>query len=134
MAKRTGTSRKKAQAPSPAPVSLDPVVRALENLRRHRVWGDRARDVGGDLAEAQSRLERTQESLGAILGVWESTVPSALRERAWPSALSRRVLTVIVEDAATGYELSMWLRGGGEASLRTAAKTAISRVKVEVGE
>ncbi len=127
--------RSRAKREEPAkPVSLDPTVRALENLRRLRVRGDRSAPIGGELAEAAARLERTSESLGAVLEVWERVVPTEIRDRAWPSGLARRVLSVYVEDAATGYELSMWLRGGGEAALRAAAKTAITRVRVEVGE
>jgi hypothetical protein len=130
MAKR-GRSRG-GEVSQPAPVSLDPVVRAIESLRRLRVRGEPARTMGESFVKERDQLARSRASLGSVLEAWERVVPPELRERCWPSALSRRVLTVVVADAGTGYEFSMWLRGGGEGQLRTAAKTAVSRVKVEV--
>lgn len=119
-------------ASQPAPVSLDPVVRAIESLRRMRVRGEPARTMGESFVKEGEQLARARASLGSVLEAWERTVPPELQARCWPSGLSRRILTVVVADAGTGYEFSMWLRGGGEGQLRTAAKTAVSRVKVEV--
>ncbi len=121
-----------SEATQPPPVSLDPVVRAIESLRRLRVHGEPARTMGESFVKEGDQLARSRASLGSVLEAWERVVPPELQARCWPSALSRRVLTVVVADAGTGYEFSMWLRGGGEGQLRTAAKTAVSRVKVEV--
>lgn len=114
------------------PVPLDPVVRALENLRKHRVRPEARRAIGEVVREEQTRLTRTRKATEGFAEAWEKVAPPHLRDRAWPLGVMRRVLRLGVEDAPTGYELSLWLRAGGETALCVEAKWMIGKVKVEV--
>lgn len=133
---RAGRGSKRAADPMPGPVSLDPTVRALENLRRLRTRPEPKREVNEAIAPELVRLKSVKSALGGLDEQWERVVPPELRERCWARGVSRRVLTVATDNAAAMYQLSIWLRGGGEQALRAATKQQVSRVKIEmvVGE
>lgn len=134
-ASRTTRGTKRVVDPMPGPVSLDPTVRALENLRRLRTRPEPKREVNEAIAPELVRLKSVKSALGGLDEQWERVVPPELRERCWARGVSRRVLTVATDNAAAMYQLSMWLRGGGEQALRAATKQQVSRVKIEmVGE
>lgn len=116
----------------PPPVSLDPVVRAIENLRRIRTRAEPKREVQEIMTPEVARLRHVKAALGGLDEQWETVVPPELRERCWPRGVSRRVLTVATDNAAAMYQLSMWLRGGGEVALRSATGQRVSRVKIEM--
>lgn len=116
----------------PAPVSLDPVVRAIENLRKIRTRAEPKRAIQESIVPEVARLRHAKAALGGLDEHWDGVVPPALRERCWPVGVSRRVLTVATDNAAAMYQFSMWLRGGGEVALRTATGQRVSRVKVEM--
>lgn len=79
-----------------------------------------------------ARLRHAKAALGGLDEQWDAVVPPALRERCWPVGVSRRILTVATDNAAAMYQFSMWLRGGGEAALRSATGQRVSRVKIEL--
>ncbi|QYK47627.1 MAG: DUF721 domain-containing protein [Phycisphaeraceae bacterium] len=129
---RAARAAKRESDPMPGPLALDPTVRALENLRRLRARPEPRREVGEAIAPEVVRLKSAKAALGGLDEEWERVVPRELRERCWARGVSRRVLTVATEDASAMYQLSMWLRGGGEQELRAATKQQVSRVKIEV--
>lgn len=129
MAKR---GSKRASEEPVKPVALDPTVRALENLRKNRVRPEMKREVATAVGPEVERLERVRRALGGLDQQWEQVVPPELRERCWAVGVSRRVLTVATDDAAAMYQVSMWLRSGGEQTLRAATGQRVSRVKVEL--
>lgn len=134
-ASRATRGARRVSDPMPGPVSLDPTVRALENLRRLRTRPEPKREVNEAIAPELVRLKSVKSALGGLDEQWERVVPPELRERCWARGVSRRVLTVATDNAAAMYQLSMWLRGGGEQALRAATKQQVSRVKIEmVGE
>lgn len=116
----------------PAPISLDPVVRAIENVRRLRVRAEPRRTVSDVVKLEEERLAKVERSIGGVEQQWSEVVPPHLKERCWVRGVSRRILTVGVDDPSMGYEMSMWLRGGGERALSAATGHKVSKVKVEV--
>lgn len=116
----------------PAPISLDPVVRAIENVRRLRVRAEPRRTVADVVKLEEERLAKVERSIGGVEQQWSEVVPPHLKERCWVRGVSRRILTVGVDDPSMGYEMSMWLRGGGERALCAATAHKVSKVKVEV--
>lgn len=129
---RAARGAKRVIDPMPGPVALDPTVRALENLRRLRARPEARREVAEAIAPEVVRLKSVKAALGGLDEEWERVVPRELRERCWARGVSRRVLTVATEDASAMYQLSLWLRGGGEQQLRAATKQRVSRVKIEL--
>ncbi len=96
------------------------------NLRRGptldqlRGWRNRPEpDLGLDkvLGAMQKDLRRRARTLGQASTAWVELVPPDVCRRTALVSLSRSVLTVRVEDAASREELARWLRGGGELAL-----------------
>jgi hypothetical protein len=108
------------------------VVRAIENVRRLRVRAEPRRTVADVVKLEEERLAKVERSIGGVEQQWSEVVPPHLRERCWVRGVSRRILTVGVDDPSMGYEMSMWLRGGGERALCAATGHKVSKVKVEV--
>jgi hypothetical protein len=100
---------------------------SLKKLRSWRVRPDRdltiARQVGTALRDATAKHQKSDR----VAAAWESTAPAQLRQQCSIGGASGGVLTVKATSAAARFQLDRWLRGGGEAALRSGG---VARVKV----
>lgn len=101
----------------------------LRLLREHRVGG-REPSIAEVVAKERARLERAARDDGGIASAWDRVVPEGLRGRAALVGLKGGVLTVRCRSASDRFALDRWLRGGGEAALRAAARVALTRVRL----
>ncbi len=92
------------------------------------------RDLGlADTLGALGRnLKAEARKSGGIGAAWAAAVPAELLERTQIVALSRGVLRVRCDDAATLHQVSQWLRAGGQDQLVRLAPVALSKVKPEL--
>lgn len=104
----------------------------LDRLRALRVWPDRATPVAAPLKRLESDLSRLARQQGGALHAWASTCPPQWLGRTAVLRLSRGVLTIAADDAATRFELDRWLRAGGEREVVRACPTTIRKVKVVI--
>lgn len=106
--------------------------RHIENLRKWR--NPRGRDVtlGHVVEMVQRQYARPHKQLGRVVELWEQHVPDKLRQQTALVGLTKGVLTVHVSDSAALYELDRLLRGGVELQLKTACKTTLRKIKLQV--
>jgi hypothetical protein len=90
----------------------------LKSLRNWRVRPERdltiMSQVKGLVREASSRHRQA----GAAVAAWEAAAPAALRKACKVTGTSN-VLTIRAQSASDRFQLDRWLRGGGEAALRS---------------
>lgn len=108
--------------PSPA--------RQLDRLRSWRVPVARDLTLAGPLGDQARELKRQARTFGSLGAAWQELAPQGPGERASLVSLSRGVLTVRCEDAATRFELDRWLRAGGEIALIKRAAAKLTRVRL----
>lgn len=106
----------------------------VERVRAARVRAARDLTMGREMDWALRDLAKQRRSVTGCGAAWNAVVPEEVGRKASLEGLVRGVLTVRVPDAATNFALQRFLRGGGERALIGAAKAAISKVRVVVGD
>lgn len=82
------------------------------------------------MAEARTEIRRLAREAPAGERAWAEAAPEALRERVRRVSLARGVLRIEAADAAARWQIARWVRSGGEAALKRAAKVGVRRVRV----
>jgi Dna[CI] antecedent, DciA len=84
----------------------------------------------GVFAGMQQDLARSFRRSGGFGKLWVELVPEGLAATSMIQSYNRGVLTVVVRDAGSKYELDRLLRAGLEQQLRERAPATLKRVKL----
>lgn len=101
----------------------------LERLRGYRVPARRGLGIASMVEHVRVGVRKRSRAEAEVVRAFEAVCPAALRERVIVERVTRRVVTVKCDDAGVRFRLDRWLRGGGEAQVRSEAKAAVTRVK-----
>lgn len=107
------------------------IIKRLKELREAKVRPAPDQSAGRVAGVMRDKLVQAERGLRGVGGVWDVACPAELVERTEVVGVSRGVLRVRVSDSATRYELSRWLRGGGERAVIEASRHPIRKVKLE---
>lgn len=121
------------QSSSLSGMPAEPWQNRLERLRQTRVFPERARAIGGDLAALAEQFAQAAQRVGTSGSLWAAHCPPDLVVRTSVQGLARGVLTIAVDNASTRYAVDRWLRAGGEAALIAASRVPLRKVKLTVG-
>lgn len=80
------------------------------------------------------RYAKPHQQLAELAPLWEKLLPEALASRTMLRSLHRGVLTVVVADSGTLYQLDRALRNGVEQQLARHCAGKLRRVKLEQGK
>ncbi|MFG0252562.1 MAG: DciA family protein [Phycisphaerales bacterium JB038] len=86
--------------------------------------------MGGVFAGMRQELERSYKRSGGFGKLWAELVPEHLATASTIQSYNRGVLSVVVRDAGSKYELDRLLRTGLEQQLRERAPATLKRVKL----
>ena len=90
-------------------------------------------ETGADFTRLARELRASNRQMGNAAEAWQTHAPESLRDSVRLESFKSGVLTVVVDNAATGFALDRALRGGLLADLRTHCKATLARVKHRVG-
>jgi Dna[CI] antecedent, DciA len=102
----------------------------IERLRRFRVAKPFDLSMSPDLVAEEKRLKKHTRVVAGLGDRWEEILPPELALSSTPERLSGGVLTIRTADSAAKFAMDRWLRGGGEAALKKAIATTISRIRL----
>jgi len=108
---------------------------ALTRTRQLRVKGERNLSVAHEIDEQARLIRSVQRGMTGVSVAWEmllaqSGLPREVGEATRIRSFRRGVLTIQVRDASTKYNLSRFLRSGGEARLAKLAPVALTKVRL----
>lgn len=106
--------------------------RHIENLRLWRNWKPRDVTLRGAVELVDKKYARPHKQLGQIVGQWEQLIPPTLRRQTALASLTKGVLTVHVSDSAAMYELDRLMRSGVEQQIKSACKTTLRKIRLQV--
>ncbi|MDX2130811.1 MAG: DciA family protein [Planctomycetota bacterium] len=113
-------------------IGKDPAAQ-VKTLRKFRVAKPVDRSLKATVEALTKDLVKAARARGGMDGAWAELVPPTLESASWVEKLTPGgILCVRVRDAATRYELEVWLRSGGLDALRARCSTTLRRVKMEV--
>lgn len=107
---------------------------AIDNLRKSRLRPERDLSIDAALRAVSDDARRTARRLGDAGSAWADTCPPHILSRTLVEGLSRGVLTVIVADAPTRYELDRALREGLESALISRCRAPVHAVRLKLGD
>lgn len=113
--------------------TMSDALKALERLRRLRSQPSPDTSIAELVAATARDATRTHKRLGALIQLWEALVPKDLANHTRVSAIRGGVGHVVVDSAATAYELDRHLRGGLEDQIRQRYPATLIRIRVTVG-
>jgi hypothetical protein len=102
----------------------------LQRLREHRLAPERDLSLADSAGAAARELKSRARQVDGLGSAWAESVPPDLLDRTEVLALSRGVLKVRCDDAATLDTLNHWLRAGGQDHLARLAPAALTRVRL----
>ncbi|MBX3376395.1 MAG: DUF721 domain-containing protein [Phycisphaeraceae bacterium] len=101
---------------------------SLQDLRRWRVRPERGTDLAAEIASQVRQLGARQRQGGRACAAWEAAAPAVLRASCEVKGTGSGVLTVRAGSAGVRFQLDRWLKGGGEALLRSGGVTRVKLV------
>ncbi len=113
--------------------TMSDALKALERLRRLRSRPGPDTSIAELVAATARDATRTRKRLGALIQLWETLVPKELADHTRVSGIRGGVGHVVVDSAATAYELDRHLRGGLEDQIRQQYPATLVRIRVTVG-
>lgn len=113
--------------------TLSEALKAVERLRRLRSRSGPDTSIAELVAATARDATRTHKRLGALIQLWETLVPKELADHTRVSGIRGGVGHVVVDSAATAYELDRHLRGGLEDQIRQRYPATLVRIRVTVG-
>ena len=113
--------------------TMSDALKTLERLRRLRSRPGPDTSIAELVAATARDATRTHKRLGALIQLWESLVPKDLATHSRVSGIRGGVGHVVVDSAATAYELDRHLRGGLEDQIRQQYPATLVRIRVSVG-
>ncbi len=112
---------------------MSDALKALERLRLLRSRPGPDTSIAELVAATARDATRTHKRLGALIQLWESLVPKELANHTRVSGIRGGVGHVVVDSAATAYELDRHLRGGLEDQIRQRYPATLIRIRLTVG-
>ncbi len=113
----------------------EPDPRPVDPRHAWRRRDDRTAPLGAVVERFwDKRYARPHRQLAEVVPLWERLLPAALVGRSMLRSLHRGVLTVIVADAATLYQLDRALRAGVEKQIARQSAGKVRRIKLEQGK
>ncbi|MCA9286092.1 MAG: DUF721 domain-containing protein [Phycisphaerales bacterium] len=115
----------------------EPVSPDLVQLQRVVGWRTRFErnvSIAGLVKSIADGAARTQRRLGAMVELWETSVPAPLAALTRIDGLRGGTLQVVATSSAVAFEIDRLLRAGLERTIRIASNGSVVRVKVKVGE
>ncbi len=113
--------------------TMSDALKTLERLRRLRSRPGPDTSIAELVAATARDAMRTHKRLGSLIQLWESLIPKDLANHTRVSGIRGGVGHVVVDSAATAYELDRHLRGGLEDQIRQRYPATLTRIKVTVG-
>ncbi|MFA6045399.1 MAG: hypothetical protein WC718_10480 [Phycisphaerales bacterium] len=104
----------------------------LSSLRKHRVWSKPELSIGPLVEAMRKNLAARANASAGLEDAWAALAPPELRDSGVVGALSAGgILTIKASNSSAKFEIEVWLRGGGEAALRSACTRTLQRVRVK---
>ena len=94
----------------------------IEAMRKWRVRVGPDLSIAAEAAMIAREFTKGQKHVAAGEGAVDQSMPPQLRALVLSVRLARGMLTLRATDAGAAYVIDRWLRSGGEAILRKAAK------------
>lgn len=106
-------------------------LRAIREFRKPREFDT---SITRNLEKLRKEISKRHASSGGLDAALAEHAPAVVAsgvtvQRVTPGG----VATLVVSDAAAGYELDIWLRTGGTEILRASCKVALRRIRVVQG-
>lgn len=106
----------------------------IERLRGYRGRRQRDLSISRQVAHLRHEADRVQRKLGALIDLWDATVPRHILPHTVLTGYRGGTLTVTVNSSSTAYELDRLLREGLLAELRQGFRGTLTRVRVRIGQ
>jgi hypothetical protein len=104
-----------------------PPLQQINIYRATRVPGQRDLSLGNIIDAAMAPARDAVRAAGVLDGV----LPPEVARHVATTTLARGTLTLVASSAASAHVLSGWLRGGGEAFIRT-KMSRVKKVKTQI--
>ena len=104
----------------------------LERLRGFRVYPDRARTLGSDLAKEMKSMKKVSATESAAIEAWSTVAPDDINSNARVGGMKAGKLTIMVSSASQRHLVDRWLRSGGLTELKAIARVPIRGVDLKI--
>jgi len=105
---------------------------ALDQLRKHRVYPDRARGLEADLMRELKTLKKITSSESSAIEAWNAVIPDSIADSSSVGGLKAGKLVVHVPSAAQRYLVDRWLKSGGFSSFQALARVPVRGVQLVI--
>jgi hypothetical protein len=112
---------------------MHPSLREIQALQSRRGRTGRELSIGATIEREADEATRVHRRLGQLIGLWQELMPQQVADHTALSGLRHGVLHVIVDSAATAFEVDRLLRSGVEARLKQRFRGSLMRVRTRVG-
>lgn len=102
----------------------------IERLRRFR--GPKTPDLtlGPILGAMEKNLKKQRGALDKLGIAWTEVVPTNLASNAQPERLAGGVLSIRCPDSAARHAFDLWLRSGGDLTIKQRVRVTVKRIKL----